>query len=278
MGYERVTVRELSTALGAEIQGVDVSAGLDEATKRDLQAAWADHQVIVLRDQSPSVEQTLDLARIFGTPRGSKKLPVYDPAYPDVSVIENDGSKTAVGNLMHCDNTDYAEPPRGCIMFAEAMPSVGGDTIWASMSAAYDALTAAMKSFLLPLTALHDNSLVAATYYGQDQLQAQGLEVPPANEHPVVRTHPVTGKRGLFVNRAYTRKIVQLADTESRALLNFLFEHIETPEFQVRIRWEQGTIVVWDNRITQHYALDDYNQLRRMRRVSLAGDRPYLTA
>ncbi len=274
MNYEYIDVRPLTGAIGAEISGVNLGRPLDNCAIKEILTAFHAHQVIVLRDQELDVEQTAAFASIFGVPQGSKKLPQYDPAYPDVSLIESDGSEAPVGNQMHADNSDYPEPPLGCAMYAELMPASGGDTIWASMSAAYEALSDTMKTILGGFSAEHDNSLVARIYAKTGQLRSQGLEVPPAAEHPVVRCHPVTGKPGLFVNQVYTRRIVGLSDKESNAMLAFLYDHIETPEFQVRVRWRKSTMVVWDNRCTQHYAVGDYNELRRMRRVSLLGDQP----
>jgi taurine dioxygenase len=194
--------------------------------------------------------------------------------YQDVSLLENDGSKTAIGAMWHTDNTDFERPPMASLLYSEVSPAVGGDTIWASMYAAYDALSAPMKAYLDRLTALHDNSIVKQLYAAEGTLRSEGVAVDAPIEHPVIRIHPESGRKALYVNSAYTRAIVGVPAMESRHILNFLFEHLTRPEYQVRFRWTAGSLAIWDNRCSQHYALDDYSELRRMRRVQVEGDRP----
>lgn len=271
--HNSIEIRPLTPAIGAEIAGVDLSQSVDDPTFAVIHRAFIDHQVIFFRDQRLSAEQHRNLALRFGKPSLSRKLKMYD-GYDDVSLLENDGSKTAIGALWHTDNTDYENPPLASLLYSEVSPAVGGDTIWASMYAAYDALSTSMKTYLEGLTALHDNSIVKQLYAAEKSLRSEGVVVKEAVEHPVVHVHPVTRRKALFVNSAYTRAIADVPTNESRHILNMLFEHVMRPEFQVRFRWTQGSLAIWDNRCTQHYALDDYGNLRRMRRVQIEGDRP----
>jgi len=232
------------------------------------------YQVVFFREQTITAGQQLALATRFGEPAYSKKLKMYD-GYDNVSLLENDGSKIVVGAVWHTDNTDYETPPWGSLLFAEVIPAIGGDTIWASMTAAYDGLSEGMKAHLDGLTALHDNANIRRLYAGSGNLRDEGVVIDEPAQHPVVRTHPVTHRKGLFVNSAYTQRIADVPDVESQHLLAMLFEHVAKPEFQVRFKWRPGSLAIWDNRCTQHYALDDYSELRRMRRVQIVGDKPF---
>lgn len=271
--HESVKIEPVTSTIGAEIKGINLSTEVDDAVFKVIHDALMTHQVVFFRDQALTTEQHLALARRFGEPAYSKKLPMYD-GIETVSLLENDGSKRVVGDIWHTDNTDFANPPMGALLYAQAVPSIGGDTNWASMYAAYDALSDGMKDYLSRLTALHDNSGVKRRYASEKSLRAEGTVVDEPAEHPVVRVHPVTGRRSLFVNSGYTQRIVGVSDVESRHVLNMLFEHVMRPEFHVRFRWRRGSLAIWDNRCTQHYAVGDYNELRRMRRVQIVGDKP----
>ncbi|MEO8557767.1 MAG: TauD/TfdA family dioxygenase [Rhodospirillales bacterium] len=271
--HNSIEIRPLAPAIGAEITGVDLELGVDDQTFAVIHRAFIDHQVIFFRDQRLSSEQHRNLAIRFGKPAFSRKLKMYD-GYEDVSLLENDGSKTAIGAMWHTDNTDYESPPMASLLYSEISPAVGGDTIWASMYAAYDALSAPMKIYLDGLTALHDNSMVKQLYAADQTLRSDGVAVGEPTEHPVIRVHPVTGRKAIYVNTTYTKVIVGIPAAESRHILSYLFEHLTRPEFQVRFRWTAGSLAIWDNRCSQHYALDDYSELRRMRRVQVEGDRP----
>jgi taurine dioxygenase len=266
-------VERLAPAIGAEIHGVDLSRPIDDATFERIHDALMQHQVVFFRDQDMDPDLHMALATRFGAPLYSKKLKMYGDKYDSMSLLENDGSKIAIGALWHADNTDFETPPMGALLYCEIAPSVGGDTIWASMYAAYEALAEGTRAHIDRLTALHDNSNVRRRYAGQDMLRGDGLAVGAPVEHPVVHRHPVTGRKALFVNSNYTQRIVGVSDTESQHLLHMLYEHIKKPEFQVRFRWRAHSLAIWDNRCTQHYALDDYNELRRMRRVQITGAR-----
>ena len=264
-------VERLAPAIGAEIHGVDLGKPLDDAAFARIHDALMQHQVVFFRDQDMDQDRHMALAQRFGAPLYSKKLKLYGDKYDSMSLLENDGSKVAIGEMWHADNTDFESPPMGALLYCEVAPSVGGDTIWASMTAAYDALSAGTRAHIDGLRAQHDNSNVQRRYAGKDMLRGDGLAVGAPVEHPVVHRHPVTGRKALFVNSNYTQRIVGVSDTESQHLLHMLYEHIKRPEFQVRFRWRAGSLAIWDNRCTQHYARDDYRELRRMRRVQIAG-------
>ena len=268
-----IEVHRLSPALGAELHGIDLGAGVDDATFAVIHAALMEHQVIFFRDQDMSVDRHLELSRRFGSPTYSKKLPKYDN-YDHVSLIESDGSKVNVGGRWHTDNTDFAAPPMGAVLYAEETPQIGGDTLFANMYAAYDALSPGLRTYLDSLVAQHDNSLTVLRFAGTGNVSAGGLEVGPPVEHPVIRVHPVTGRRALYVNSSYTRRILGVPDVESRHVLAMLMEHVMNPEFQLRFQWKPRSVAIWDNRCTQHFAPNDYRERRRMRRVQIDGDVP----
>jgi taurine dioxygenase len=268
-----IEVRRLAPALGAELSGIGLENGVNDATFSLIHAALMEHQVIFFRNQQLSVEGQLALARRFGPPAYSKKLPKYD-GNDYVSLIRSDGSKVNVGGRWHTDNTDFAAPPMGAVLYAEQTPSLGGDTLFASMYAAYEALSPGMRAHLDGLVAQHDNSLTALRFVSTGNIRAEGMLAEKVVEHPVVRVHPVTGRRALFVNSSYTRRIVGVPDVESRHLIAMLLEHVMMPEFQMRFQWQPGSVAIWDNRCTQHFAANDYRELRVMRRVQIDGDMP----
>jgi len=275
----QATVEKIAPAIGAEIHGIDLGRQEGEDAFRILHDALMAHQVVFLRDQTMDPDQHMRLAQRFGTPLYSRKLKMYGDKYDSMSLLENDGTTVAVGSVWHTDNTDYEEPPMGSLLYCEVAPTVGGDTIWCSMYAAYEALADSTKSYIDGLTALHDNSTVRRRYGGQGILRNEAMEVPPPVEHPVVIRHPVTGRKALFVNRGFTTRIVQLARSESNAILEMLYRHIETPELHCRFHWQANSIACWDNRCAQHHAVWDYHPNKRFgHRVTIGGDKPFYRA
>lgn len=268
-----IKANPLALALGAEISGVDLGAKLDDATFAAIHDALMQHQVIFFRDQQLSMERQLGLASRFGTPTYSKKLPKYE-GHDYTSLIKTDGSTINVGGKWHSDNTDFAAPPMAAVLYCEKTPSFGGDTLFASMYLAYETLSPGLRTYLDGLWALHDNSDVVRRFAGTAFLNQDAANVPPPSKHPVVRVHPVTGRKALYVNSSYTRSIVGVPDVESRHMLNMLFDHVQLPELQMRFKWQPGSVAIWDNRCTQHYAPNDYREERRMRRVQIDGDVP----
>ncbi len=269
----------LTSSIGAVAEGVQLGSALDESTLRDIDAALVEHQVLFFRDQSLTPVQHRNFAAHFG------KLhihPIY-PKHPDAAeiiVLDTDLVDLQDNAIWHTDVTFTQTPPMGSVLVARMLPPQGGDTLWSSNMAAFEALSPAMQAFLTPLTATHDISQsfpgerFAMTAEAQARLEGAKRNNPPVI-HPVVRTHPVSGRRGLFVNEGFTTHINELTAAESRALLPLLFAHSSKPEFVVRWRWRDGDVAFWDNRLTQHYAADDYRPARRvMNRATIIGDRP----
>jgi taurine dioxygenase len=271
----RVAVRPVSPTLGAEVTGVDL-ASLDDATWRELERAWADHAVLFFRDQDLSPEAHEALGRRIGTLHVHPAAPTVE-GHPNVMIIHADeNSKVVAGNGWHTDVSCDERPPAATILHLPVIPDCGGDTLFISTEAAYEALSDPMKAFLADKVAVHESAHVYRGRYGSKESDSRDGQFPSAL-HPVVRTHPVTGRKALYVNRAFTTRIKGLAPNESRAILNMLLDHIEhRPEFQIRFQWTPGAVALWDNRCTQHYAAwDYYPEVRSGRRVSVVGERPF---
>ncbi|MGH8686817.1 MAG: TauD/TfdA dioxygenase family protein [Burkholderiales bacterium] len=259
---------------GAEVRGLDLSRPLPEAAVTELTQALGENCVLFFRDQKLTPDQQKDLGRRFGRLHLHPAYPDILEGHPEIMVIRADeNSKRIAGEDWHSDVSCDMEPPLGSILYMLDVPPVGGDTLFASMYAAFEALSAPMRSFLAGLTALHDGE---STYRGRYEGMKPTDKPYPSAVHPVVRTHPVSGRQALFVNRIFTRRIVELSPRESESLLAMLFQHVETPEFQCRFHWAPGSIAFWDNRCAQHHALwDYYPHRRRGLRVTIQGDRPF---
>ncbi len=280
MASAKLEVRPISGALGAELTGVELAQDLDSATVAAIRAALLEHCVIFFRGQELNAEQQKRLARKFG--------PIFiHPNYrglgPDpeiVEIVRNPGDKRAVGDEWHTDTTMMAEPPLGAILYGIEVPPVGGDTLFASQYLAYEALSPGMQRMLARLRAVHTDRMVAGPGAGQNAYRSTKVrEDADWREtvclHPVVRTHPETGRKLLFVNKSYTVGFEDMTEQESRPLLHYLLEFGHRPEFTCRFRWTPGAVAFWDNRCTKHLALNDSGPYRRyMRRVQIAGDKP----
>jgi taurine dioxygenase len=272
-------VRPISGALGAEVSGVDLGR-LDDAGVAGVRRALLDHGVIFFRDQSFDAEQHKALARRFGD---IFVHPNYagTQADPEVVMIRREpGDTKVVGEDWHTDTTMMAEPPMGAILFAIETPPYGGDTLFSSQTLAYEALSAGMKRLVGGLRAVHTDRLVAGPAARMNERRSTKVREDDAwretiNVHPVVRTHPETGRKCLFVNRSYTVAFEGMTEEESAPLLNYLMEHGHRPEFTCRFRWTDGAVAFWDNRCVKHLAIKDSGPFRRfMRRVQIAGDKP----
>ena len=271
----RIAVTPVSPVLGAEVTGVDL-ASLDDTTWQEIERAWAVHAVLFFRDQDLSPEAHEALGRRIGDLHVHPAAPTVD-GHPHVMIIHADEKSTvAAGNGWHTDVSCDERPPAATILHLPVIPTCGGDTLFISTEAAYEALSGPMKDFLADKIAVHESAHVYRGRYGSKESDSRDGRFPSA-EHPVVRTHPVTRRRSLYVNRAFTTRIRGLTPDESRAILSLLFDHIEhRPEFQIRFRWTPGAVALWDNRCTQHYAAWDYHpQVRSGRRVSVVGERPF---
>lgn len=261
-----------SGALGAEITGINLCEPLDAEARAQVERALLDYEVLFFRDQPMSPQSHADFADLFGAPQLHEAYDHVD-GFPQLTVLENDEARPSKIEMWHTDMTFRACPPLGSILHGVVVPDKGGDTLFASMSAAYEGLSAAMGSFLSSLTAIHDFSHgfkeSLAEPGGRERLADMVADNPPV-EHPVVRKHPVSGKKGLFVNSLFTVAIKGMAQKESDALLQFLFDHMATPEYTCRFKWQANSVAFWDNRITQHKPVNDYwPQRRRMQRITI---------
>jgi taurine dioxygenase len=267
----------VTVEIGAEVRGVDLRKPLAAEEVRALQRALADHLVLFFRDQHLTPEQHLAVGRAFGELDPAPFGPKHEK-HPEITVLDQVQPRGQGADNWHTDNTFMTAPPLGSILRAIELPGVGGDTCFASMYAAWEALSAPMQEFLSGLRAVHDltrtlgRAIRDGNAPGADLAKMQ-REWPPV-EHPVARRHPVTGRKALFVNGNFTSHLVGLEPAESDALLRMLFEHVRSPDFQCRFRWEPGSVAFWDNRCAQHYGVPDYGERRLMHRVTLAGDRP----
>ena len=267
-----------SGTLGAEVSGISLCEPLDSAAAAAIEAALLEHEVLFFRDQPMTPQQHADLAAWFGKPQFHEAYDHVD-GFPQLTILENDKARPSKIEMWHTDMTFRQCPPLGSILHGLIIPESGGDTLFASMSAAWDGLSDTMQHFLSSLTAIHDfrhgfkESL--AEPGGAERL-ADMLAANPPVEHPVVRTHPVSGKKGLFVNSLFTVGIKGMKQKESDSLLGFLFEHVTTPEYTCRFKWQPQSVAFWDNRITQHKPVNDYwPQHRRMQRITIDdGERP----
>ena len=273
MTYETIRVEPLSPIIGAEISGVDLRKPLGNQQFKEIHDALTEHLVIFFRDQDIDLAQQKDFGRRFG------KLHIHPTApspegHPEILIIKADAkSKAIAGNRWHSDVSCEAEPPMGSILHMRQLPPSGGDTMFANMYEAYEALSDPIKQLIGGLKAWHESEHVHRGTLGQKL--REGLTEWPRSLHPMVRTHPVSGKKALFVNSGFTTRIEGLSARESRAILDMLFEHVTTPEFQCRFRWREKSIAFWDNRCAQHYALwDYYPQSRLGYRVTVCGDKP----
>ena len=270
-GFE---LRKLTPQCGAEVQGIDLSAPLTEEMTETLRKAHAEHCVLFFRNQRLNPLQLKQLGQYFGELHLHPAWPRLVEGHPEVMEIYADAhTKRIAGEDWHSDVSCDPEPPMGSILYMLEVPPVGGDTLFANMYAAFEALSAPLQKLLAGLTALHDGE---QTYRGRYEGMEEEGKVYPRSEHPVVRTHPVTGRKLLFVNRIFTTRILQLSKSESDTILNMLFRHIEQPQFQCRFQWQPGSVAFWDNRCAQHHALWDYYPHRRVgHRVTIKGNAPF---
>jgi len=271
-------IEPIEPTIGAEIHGLDLRRPLDRTTFEALEAALIEHKVIYLRDQNIATVQHVAIGQMFGELEVHPFRP--EGRFPEIMVLDNHKDNPVLStDVWHSDTTFRECPTKYSILRCLEIPRVGGDTLWADMCAAYDGLSESMRRTIDGMNAVHDFKNFR-TLYGKgddDQKRLRRMEeMYPNPTHPVVRTHPVTGRKAIFVNPQFTVKIVGLNDDESEALLKLLYAQVHVPEYQFRLRWKPGTIVFWDNRSTQHYAANDYYPNRRhMERVAVVGDRPF---
>lgn len=271
-------IQRAAGALGAWVSDVSVAeAAATDALFDEISAALLEHEVLFLRDQDVSPVEFQAFARRFGQVEGHPAYDTVDGA-PDVQVLESTPEKPSKIEVWHSDMTFRPAPPAITLLHGQIIPPYGGDTLWASATAAYDALSEPMRRLVDGLHAIHDfrhgfqESLAEP---GGPERLADAIAANPPVRHPLVRTHPETGRKAIFVNALFTTRVEELTPRESASLLDFLYRHVVTEEFTVRLGWAPNTIAIWDNRATQHKPVNDFFPMhRRMHRVTIAGDRP----
>ena len=273
--FKHIAAKPFAPNLGAEISGVDLSQQISEAEFTEIEAAFLAYQVLFFKDQKEIPPQAhIDFGKRFGPLHSHPAAPTMK-GYPEIFEIHaTRHSKVANGEFWHSDVSCDKEPPLGTMLQIHILPSCGGDTMFSDMYAAYDALSDAMKQFLIGLNATHASEHIYRGRYS-DRGQKDTNVAFPSNSHPVVRTHPRTGRKALFVNRTFTTRINELSEKESTAVLNMLFEHAESIQFQIRFRWSKNDMAFWDNRCCMHRAIWDYwPEERKGRRVTIKGETP----
>lgn len=277
-GGIKMEVIQSGANLGAEIRGVDLKETLDVEAHQTIHDGLMDHGILIFRDQDITPAQHI----AFGKQFGDLTIHPFSPSLPDTPeliILDNDlNNPPRLTDVWHTDETFREEPPMGTILRAVIVPQVGGDTVFASMTAAFEGLSDSIQQFIMDLVAVHDFKPFRTLFTDseEDKKKRRRMEdLYPNPTHPVVRIHPVTGKKALFVNPNFTIAIKGMKERESQAILDLLFQQAHIPEYQFRVRWQPHTLVFWDNRSVQHYAVHDYYpQRRRMERVTLKGDRP----
>jgi taurine dioxygenase len=281
-----LSIRPLSRACGAEVSGLELTRPLASDRVQELHRALGEHGILLFRGAQLTPEQHIAFSRHFGALATHVVGEFNLPGHPEIFIVSNvkeDGKlKGAVyaGQYWHSDLSYMPKPSLGSLLLCREIPEIGGDTMWANMYLAYDTLSEVMKNFLGGLKAVHDYSHAYDTYFAHLKERPpltpeQRAKTPPV-EHPMVRTHPVTGRKALYVNPGFTTRILGMAHEESQPILDFLSRHSTRPEFIYRHRWQVGDLIFWDNRCTMHYALSDYDfsVRRHMHRTTLAGDEP----
>ena len=276
MTFDTIQAILVSPALGAEIGGVDLSQSLDDDVIAEIRQAWLEYRVVFFRDQDITPQQHLAFARRFGDLVTYPMVKGLDD-YPEIApVIKLEHQMVNFGGIWHSDTTYLPQPPMGAILVARELPPKGGDTLFANMVMAYEALPAVMKERLSGLIAINSSAKDHVTKSREDrQKDMDDVPEPLSAEHPAVRTHPETGLKSLYVNRGHTVGFKGIAEDESAPLLEELFEHQTRGEFTCRFQWRPGSIAFWDNRSAQHNPINDYQGHKRvMHRITLAGDVP----
>jgi taurine dioxygenase len=283
MATAGIEVRPLAGALGAEIGGVDLAKPLAREDFAAVHAAFLRHGVVFFREQELSRPAQLELARHFGEP-DVHPIAMGTDEHPEIIRVRKPAGEDAFfGTSWHTDNSFFERPSAITILYGVEVPPYGGDTLFASMEKAWETLSEPMQAFLRPLRAVHSASKAfdprttgEAKYRGETAIAYRYSDaIYEEVEHPVVRTHPETGRQSIYVNPMFTQRILGLRPHESEALLAMLHAHGTRPDLTCRFRWEPGSVAIWDNRCTQHYALDDYRDFERlMYRVTIAGERP----
>ena len=273
-----IQLKRIAGALGAEVSGLDLARPVSDQQAAALRAAWLEHLVLFFRDQPLMPAQYMAFARRIGQPVEYPFVRGIE-GYPEIIEVKKLEHETVnFGGIWHSDTAYLEEPPMASMLLAREVPPYGGDTLFANMYLAYETLSEGMRSMLDPLTAINSSARADVTRTREDRLKSDGrsgAKKEYAAEHPVVRTHPETGRKALYVNVAHTARFGGMTEEESAPLLEYLFRHQTRPEFTCRFSWRVGSLALWDNRCTQHNPVNDYHGYRRlMHRITLAGDKP----
>ena len=274
----QMQIKRIAGALGAEIHAIDLAAGLSEILAAQVRQVLLEHQVIFFRDQQLTPEQYLRFAQAMGRPVEYPFVKGIE-GYPEIiQVMKLEHERTNFGGIWHSDTTYLEQPPMGSMLLAREVPPFGGDTLFASQYAAYEALSEGMRKLLDPLVAINSSAKADVSKTREDRIASDGradARKDYVSEHPVVRTHPETGRKALYVNVAHTVRFAGMSEEESAPLLHYLYQHQVKPEFTCRFSWRPGSLAFWDNRCVQHNPVNDYHGFRRvMHRITLAGDTP----
>ena len=269
-------VIQLTPSIGATISEISLNKDLNSETIEQIYSALIKHQVIFFRGQDISPENHLKLAESLGEIDPGHPVYPHVEGYQSIVLLKNDVNNRPDTNDWHKDLTFKSNPPFASILHGVKVPKVGGDTLWASVSAAYDALPNGWKEQLEGLEAIHDMGTFRNDFYKEGGIDSvnSALKKVGSAVHKIIETHPISGLKYLNVNQSFTRNIINESQGPSDHILQFLYQHISKPEFQVRFHWEDNSIAIWDNRITQHYAVCDYlPELRHMQRVTVINDK-----
>jgi taurine dioxygenase len=271
-------VKRISGTLGAEISGVDLTQPISSALAAEIRGVFLQHEVIFMRQQPLSPAQFMAFAQAMGEPVEYPFVKGIEGFPHIIEVKKLEHERVNFGGVWHSDTTYLETPPMGSMLLAREIPPFGGDTLFASQYAAYEALSDTMQRLLEGLQGINSSAKADVSKTREDRLKSDGKTSAPkdyTSTHPVVRTHPETGRKALYVNVAHTSGIVGLSDAESAPLLNFLFQHQIQPEFTCRWAWEPNALAFWDNRCAQHNPVNDYHGYRRvLQRITLQGDKP----
>ena len=277
VAYRRIKVLPIAGALGAEITGADLATDLVDDTVAEIRRAWLEHLVVFFRDQFLGPQEFFAFARRMGEPVEYPFVKGID-GYPEIIAVSKLPHETVnFGGIWHSDTVYLERPPMATMLIAREVPPYGGDTMFANMYAAYEGLSPGMQRLLEHLRAVNSSALADVSKTREDRIRDSGNngDHEYLAEHPVVRTHPETGRKALYVNVAHTLRFVDMTEDESRPLLRFVFDHSVRPELTCRFQWRVGSVALWDNRCTMHNPVNDYHgHTRTMHRISLAGDVP----
>ena len=275
--YRSIRVAPIGGALGAEVTGVDLATDLADDVVTEIRRAWLDHLVVFFPDQFLAPEAFLAFARRIGEPVEYPFVKGME-GFPEIITVTKLPHETVnFGGIWHSDTTYLERPPMATLLIAREVPPYGGDTMWANMYAAYETLSRGLQRLLAGVRVVNSSALADVSKTREDRIRDDGYDTEReyVAVHPVVRTHPETGRKALYVNPAHAARFADMTEDESRPLLQYLFQHSVRPEFTCRFHWQVGSLALWDNRSTMHHPINDYHgSTRSMHRVSLAGDVP----